>query len=139
MSPISNEYLMETSAVRKESETFSFRLSGDLRQWAQILGMESQRDLLPSVLTQGKSPIIYLNTCPIHLGRYSKISPGWQSSSLQIASRVVKRMALALPVLRMERLAVVMPILSASSLDFIFRLASMTSRLTIIMATSLNG
>lgn len=57
----------------------------------------------------------------------------------QMASRVVKRMALALPVLRMERLAVVMPILSASSLDFIFRLASMTSRLTIIMATSLNG
>ena len=48
-------------------------------------------------------------------------------------------MALALPVLRMERLAVVMPILSASSLDFIFRLASMTSRLTIIMVPSLNG
>ena len=48
-------------------------------------------------------------------------------------------MALALPVFRMERFAVVMPILSASSLDFIFRLASMTSRLTIIMVPSLNG
>ena len=35
----------------KESETFSFQTLGSLRQWAQILGMESQRDSLPSVLT----------------------------------------------------------------------------------------
>ena len=54
---------METSAVRKEPERFHFRLSEDLRQWAQILGMESQRDSLPSVLTQGKSP----NIVPIRL------------------------------------------------------------------------
>ena len=36
---------------KKSLKQFRFRLSEDLRQWAQILGMESQRDSLPSVLT----------------------------------------------------------------------------------------
>ena len=36
---------------------------------------------------------------------YSSMSPGWQSSSLQIASRVEKRMALAFPVFKIERFA----------------------------------
>ena len=126
---------METSAVRKESETFSFQTLGRFETVGSNLrygipkGFATVRPHLRKV-----SDYSFYSS-----GRYSRISPGWQSSSLQMASRVVKRMALALPVLRMERLAVVMPILSASSLDFIFRLASMTSRLTIIMATSLNG
>ena len=43
-------------------------------------------------------------------------------------------MAFALPVFSMERLAWVRPIFSASSLERILRLASITSRFTIIMA-----
>jgi hypothetical protein len=37
------------------------------------------------------------------------MSPGWQSKALQIASRVEKRMAFALPFLSMEMLVIVMP------------------------------
>ena len=62
------------------------------------------------------------------------MSPGVQSKCLQMASKVEKRMALALPVFRMERLAMVMPTFSASSLSCILRLASITSKFTIIMA-----
>ena len=64
---------------------------------------------------------------------YSRISPGWQSRALQMASRVEKRMALALPVLRMERLAWVIPIRSASSCDDILRRAIITSTFTMIL------
>ena len=130
---------METSAVRKESETVSFQTLGRFETVGSNLrygipkGFATVRPHLRKVSNYIFKYMSYSS------GRYSRISPGWQSSSLQMASRVVKRMALALPVLRIERLAVVMPILSASSLDFIFRLASMTSRLTIIMAPSLNG
>ena len=63
---------------------------------------------------------------------YSKISPGWQFSSLQIASRVEKRMAFAFPVFNMERLAGVRSIFSAKSPSEIFRLAIITSKFTII-------
>ena len=49
-----------------------------------------------------------------------------------MASRVEKRMARALPVLRIDRLAGVMPILAASSPEDILRRASITSMLTII-------
>ena len=50
-----------------------------------------------------------------------------------MASRVLRRMALALPVLRMERLAWVRPIRSANSLDRILRLANITSKFRIII------
>src|SRR5262245_17301477 len=63
------------------------------------------------------------------------MSAGWQSSALQIASRVEKRIAFALPFFRMERFAIVMPTLSESSVTLILRLASITSILT-IMGTS---
>ena len=63
---------------------------------------------------------------------YSKISPGWQFSSLQIASRVEKRMAFAFPVFNMERLAGVRSIFSAKSPSEIFRFAIITSKFTII-------
>ena len=43
-------------------------------------------------------------------------------------------MALALPVLRMERLAWVRPMRSANSLERILRIASITSKFKIIMA-----
>ena len=49
-----------------------------------------------------------------------------------MASRVLKRTALAFPVFRIERLAWVIPIFSASSPDVILRLASITSIFTII-------
>ena len=60
------------------------------------------------------------------------MSPGWQSRAWQMASRVEKRTALALPVFKIDRLAGVMPMRSASSRELIFRFASMTSRLTMI-------
>ena len=50
-----------------------------------------------------------------------------------MASKVLRRMALALPVLRMERLAWVRPMRSANSLERIFRFASITSMFKIIM------
>ena len=60
------------------------------------------------------------------------MSPGWQSRARQRASRVVKRMARALPVLSIERLAGVMPTFAASSPDDILRRASIMSMFTII-------
>ena len=64
------------------------------------------------------------------------ISPGWQSSSRQIASSVEKRMALAFPFLRIERLAGVMSTRSASSPSDILRLAIITSMFMIIAIKS---
>ena len=65
-------------------------------------------------------------------GCHSKISPGWQSSSLHIASSVLKRIALAFPVFSIERLAGVISTFSESSLRDIFRFAIMTSKFTIM-------
>ena len=65
----------------------------------------------------------------------SKISPGWQSSTLQIASSVEKRTAFALPVFSTDKFACVMPIFSANSPDDILRRAIITSKFTIIMIT----
>ncbi len=65
-------------------------------------------------------------------GRYSITSPGWQSSSLQIASSVENRTAFAFPFLSIERLAGVMSMRRASSPSGILRLAIMTSMLMII-------
>ena len=68
------------------------------------------------------------------------MSPGWQSRARQRASRVVKRMARALPVLSIERLAGVMPTFAASSPEDILRRASIMSMFTIIaMAVCLDG
>jgi hypothetical protein len=63
---------------------------------------------------------------------YSKISPGWHSRALQIASRVDSRIAFALPFFKTEMLAIVMPTLSESSVTLIFRFANMTSMLMMI-------
>lgn len=60
------------------------------------------------------------------------MSPGWQSNALQIASRVVKRTALAFPVFSMDRLAKVSPTLAESSFSEIFLSAITTSKLMII-------
>src|SRR5437868_13148419 len=59
-------------------------------------------------------------------------SPGWHESAAQIASSVEKRIARALPVLRIERLASVIPIRSASSVSVIRRSWSTSSSLTAI-------
>lgn len=71
-----------------------------------------------------------------HISAYSvlnsKISPGWQSSALQIASRVEKRIAFARPFFNIERFANVIPTLSESSVTLIFRFASMTSMFIVI-------
>jgi hypothetical protein len=63
---------------------------------------------------------------------YSKISAGWQFSALQIASNVLKRMALALPVFSIERLASVKSTFAESSFNDIFRFAIITSKFTIM-------
>ena len=60
------------------------------------------------------------------------MSPGWQSNALQIASKVLKRIAFAFPVFKIERLDNVKSTLSESSFREIFRLAIMTSKFTII-------
>src|SRR5262245_66517991 len=60
------------------------------------------------------------------------MSPGWHESASQIASSVEKRIARALPVLRMERLASDSPIRSASSVSVIRRSWSRSSSLTAI-------
>src|SRR5687767_13674556 len=60
------------------------------------------------------------------------MSPGWQESASQIPSSVEKRIARALPVLRIERLASVMPTRSASSVSVIRRSWSRSSSLTAI-------
>jgi hypothetical protein len=68
----------------------------------------------------------------ISLDLYSKISPGWHSSALQIASRVDSRIAFTLPFFKTETLAIVMPTLAASSVTLIFRFANITSMLIMI-------
>src|SRR5205809_6698062 len=60
------------------------------------------------------------------------MSPGWHESDLQIASSVEKRIARALPVLRIDRFASVIPIRSASSVSVIRRSWSRSSSLTAI-------
>ena len=54
-------------------------------------------------------------------GSYSRRSPGWQSSSRQMASNVEKRIARALLVLRIERFGRAIPIRSANSVRVIPR------------------
>ena len=74
------------------------------------------------------------------LSTNSSISPGWQSSTLQIVSSVLKRTAFAFPVFKMDRLANVSPTFSESSFNDIFLLAIITSRFTIIgMAYTVNS
>ena len=52
---------------------------------------------------------------------YTKISPGWQSSTSQIASRVENRMAFTLPVFSLERFTFAIPTLLDNSFNDIFR------------------
>src|SRR5689334_22612866 len=60
------------------------------------------------------------------------MSPGWHESASQIASRVEKRIARALPVLRMDKLASVIPTRSARSVSVIRRSWRRSSSLTAI-------
>ena len=68
----------------------------------------------------------------ISSGRYSKISPGWHSNALQMASKVENRTAFAFPFFKIERLAIVIPTFSESSVTLIFLFANITSILIII-------
>src|SRR5450755_2451102 len=61
-----------------------------------------------------------------------RMSPGWHESASQIASSVEKRIARALPVLRIDKLASVIPTRSASSVSVIRRSWSRSSSLTAI-------
>ena len=62
----------------------------------------------------------------------SRISPGWHSNTLQIASSVLNRTALAFPVFSIDRLDNVISTFSESSLSDIFRFAIITSKFTMI-------
>ncbi len=67
------------------------------------------------------------------------MSPGWQSKALQMESKVLKRIAFALPVFKMERLDNVNSTLSESSFREILRFAIITSKFTMIgIAKQLN-
>lgn len=74
---------------------------------------------------------------PYSSGCHSKMSPGWQSSSRQMASNVEKRTALTRPHLRRLRLTSDTPIFSARSFERIFLSASTLSSLTTITASPL--
>lgn len=80
-----------------------------------------------------------LNSSPLSpsSGRYSMMSPGWHSSTRQIASNVEMRIAFAFPVLRIDMFACVMLTFSESSLSDIFRFAIITSMLIMIAIVSL--
>ena len=70
---------------------------------------------------------------------YSSISPGWQSSASQIASRVEKRIAEIFPVLSFDRLTLVIPTFSESSLSDIFLSAMTLSSLNIIFPITIKS
>src|SRR5207248_3434252 len=72
------------------------------------------------------------SACAACSGSNRRMSPGWHESASQIASSVEKRIARALPVLRIERLASVIPTRSASSVSVIRRSWSTSSSLTAI-------
>ena len=67
---------------------------------------------------------------------YSKMSPGWQESALQMASSVEKRIALILPVFILERLTLDTPTFSDRSFRLILRSAMTRSRRRMIFPTA---
>jgi len=67
------------------------------------------------------------------------MSAGWQSKALQIDSKVLKRIAFAFPVFKIERFDNVKSTLSESSFREILRFAIITSKFTMIgIAKQLN-
>jgi len=60
------------------------------------------------------------------------MSAGWQSNALQIDSNVLKRIAFAFPVFKIERLDNVKSTLFESSFKEILRFAIITSKFTMI-------
>lgn len=60
------------------------------------------------------------------------MSAGWQSSALQMDSNVLKRIALAFPVFKIDKFDNVKSTLSESSFKEILRLAIITSKFTIM-------
>jgi hypothetical protein len=107
-----------------------------------IFHSSPQRNHSPSASVVQSSTLPLLHSTPSSQpssssGTYSSRSPGWQSSSRQMASSVEKRIARALFVFRIDRLASVMSTASASSVRLIPRLTSSRSRFTrIAMAAS---
>src|SRR5262249_24589624 len=81
---------------------------------------------------EGKCAPEMIHFSPSTTGRYSRISPGWQSSAAQIRSSVSKRTPLTLPDFNSDTFCSLMPICSASSFERVLRRASMTSRLTMM-------
>lgn len=67
------------------------------------------------------------------------MSAGWQSSTVQIRSKVLNRMARALPVFSIDKLAGVMSTRSESSLSDILRCAITVSKFTIIISCGVVG
>lgn len=63
---------------------------------------------------------------------YSSMSPGWQSSTLQIDSSVSNLTPFAFPFFKIDKFTLVRPTCLDSSFSEIFLLAIITSKLTII-------
>src|SRR5947199_79481 len=81
---------------------------------------EQRRDGQYDLVFHWRSPVGFVfpshkSACAACSGSNRRMSPGWHESASQIASSVEKRIARALPVLRIERLASVIPTRSASS------------------------
>ena len=70
-------------------------------------------------------------------GVYSRMSPGWQASALQIALSVENRTAMTFPVFSFERLTLLTPTFSLNSFRLIFRSAmTRSSRRMIAIAAA---
>jgi hypothetical protein len=58
------------------------------------------------------------------------MSPGWHLSASQMSAKVLKRIAFAFPVFKIDKLETVSPTLSDNSFNDILRLAIITSSCT---------
>lgn len=115
------------------------RQARSIRRWSAGRLRRERGGLLPPPIHSLRNPVKWHSPGgmtnrlkPARYFLYSRMSPGWQSKALQIASNVEKRMALAFPFFRIERLAMVIPTFSVNSVTLIFRFASITSICMII-------
>ena len=105
------------------------RLSGGCHSLVQEL---SESSPCPESAPASDAAVRKLFARGVGSGWYSRRSAGWHCKNWQMASRVLKRMALARPDLSTDRFCGVMSMAAARSLSRHFRRASMTSRWTMM-------
>ena len=122
----------ETQEKCKEIFGFCTRESASVSE-AHIIGrQDSARNAVELCSIPSAERNFRIRSDPRSYFLYSKISPGWHSKALQIASKVPRRIAFAFPFFNIEMLAIVIPTFSASSVTLIFRFANITSMLMMI-------